>query len=99
MWRGVTSDFEWDEAKNRLNISKHGIDFLDVPRVFEQPLLVRRDDRRQYEEDRWIAMGVLSGVVIVTVYARRGPRLRIISARRANQRERTIYEQALGQTP
>ena len=88
-------DFEWDEAKNRLNIAKHGIDFVDVPRMLQGPLLVRRDDRGTYGEERWIAMGDLDGGVIVTVYTQRGPRLRIISARRANRRERTIYEQAV----
>ncbi len=88
-------DFEWNEAKNRLNIAKHGIDFADVPRMFERSALVRRDDRREYDEERWIALGDLDGGVIVAVYTRRGSRLRIISARKANRRERTIYARAL----
>lgn len=54
--------FEWDENKRRENIRKHGIDFHDVPMVFDGPMLVRLDTRTDYgEEDRWIGNGFFAG--------------------------------------
>ncbi len=46
--------FEWDEAKNLENIRKHQIDFADMPRMFEAPMLIELDDRFDYGEDRWL---------------------------------------------
>lgn len=40
--------FEWDEAKNLENIRKHKIDFVDVPEIFEGPMLIELDDRIDY---------------------------------------------------
>ncbi|MOA57052.1 hypothetical protein D3C78_1811530 [compost metagenome] len=80
--------FEWDEAKNLANIRKHGIDFSDVPDIFQHPMLALRDDRMDYGEERWISIGwikVLMGVVVYT--ARRGDVIRIISARKATKQE------------
>jgi len=42
--------FEWDEAKNRANIRKHGFDFADAEEMFRGPLLVRPDTREDYGE-------------------------------------------------
>lgn len=49
--------FEWDEVKNRLNIRKHGFDFLDAEEMFNGILLAYPDTREQYGEDRWMAIG------------------------------------------
>lgn len=88
--------FEWDEAKNRLNIRDHKIDFADVLPVFRGPMLVELDDREEYGEDRWVAVGSLGNLVIVVVYTeRRRDTVRIISARKANRFERRRYEQSL----
>ena len=51
--------YEWDEEKNRLNIRKHGIDFLDGPSMFQHPMVTFLDQRKDYGEDRWIGIGVL----------------------------------------
>jgi len=91
--------YEWDEAKNRENIAKHGIDFADAGRIFERRLLVRLDDRENYGEERWVALGELDGVVVVVVFTRRDDRLRVISIRKANGRERKVYQEAVGGTP
>ena len=45
-------EIEWDEAKNRENIAKHGLDFLDASQVFESPVLERIDNRFDYGEER-----------------------------------------------
>jgi len=49
--------FEWDEAKNRANIRKHGFDFADAEEMFRGFLLVRPDTREDYGEERWIGSG------------------------------------------
>ena len=49
--------FEWDEARNCLNIQKHDIDFNDALDIFNHPMLSLRDDRVVYGEERWIGLG------------------------------------------
>ena len=84
-------DFEWDSIKNRRNIEKHGIDFTDAVRIFERPTLTVVDNRRDYGEKRIAAMGTIEDVILYVVYTVRDNVLRIISARRANRRERKKY--------
>jgi uncharacterized protein len=86
-------DFEWDEIKNRRNIDIRGIDFSWASGIFLGPTLERTDARKDYGETRWIALGVVEGIELVVVYAWRGDRRRIISARRAHSRERASYRQ------
>jgi uncharacterized protein (DUF4415 family) len=54
-------DFEWDEAKNRANIAKHGIGFLGAARIFDGPVLEWADRRRDYGETKRSAIGELEG--------------------------------------
>jgi uncharacterized DUF497 family protein len=49
--------FEWDEAKNRANIRKHGFDFGDAEVMFRGLLLVSADTEEDYGEARWRAIG------------------------------------------
>jgi len=84
-------EYEWDLNKNRLNIEKHAINFDDAVRIFERPTLEKNDHRQDYGEDRIIAVGLLANKEVVVVYTVRGKKRRIISARRANQDERTAY--------
>ena len=87
--------FEWDAPKNAANIVKHGIDFADACRIFEGPVLERIDDRRDYGETRFAAVGVVDGRVLYVVYTTRGRSRREISARRANRHERDAYIEAI----
>ena len=89
--------FEWDENKNSENIGKHGLDFADAWQVFENPLLAKLDDREDYDEDRWIGVGMMSnGSVVVLVFTEREQEMiRIISIRKATKNERTRYEKAI----
>ena len=89
-------DFEWDEAKNRQNIAKHGVDFRDAVRIFDGPTFDRIDDREDYGELRTLSLGLLDGVtVLVVAHTDRDGVIRIISARRATRRERERYDQAI----
>ena len=89
--------FEWDEAKNRSNIRKHGFDFADAPEVFLGPLLARPDSREDYYgEERWIAIGLFRERIVVLAFAQRAAEIiRIISFRKADRDEREAFEKAL----
>lgn len=88
--------FEWDEAKNVENIRKHKIDFADLPKMFEGPMLIEPDNRFDYGQDRSLGIGFLdNGVAVVIWTERQNDVIRIISARRANRYERQRFEQYL----
>ncbi|HLP87326.1 MAG TPA: BrnT family toxin [Nostocaceae cyanobacterium] len=76
------------------NISKHGIDFIDVVAVFEGDQIVVEDNRYNYGEQRFVTFGLLQGRVVAVVYTERSDRIRIISARKATKyEERTYFDQ------
>ncbi len=87
--------FEWDENKNRSNISVHGIDFRDAYLVFEKPILIKTDTRKNYGEERLIGLGELFNAVIVIIFTKRVDSIRVISIRRANKNERKIYQEKI----
>lgn len=92
--------FEWDETKNQANIAKHGISFDLASRVFEGFTLDAEDSREDYGERRILSIGCVDGIaVLVVVHTNRNGICRIISARQANQQERTRYDQALQDSP
>ena len=87
-------EFEWNEAKNRSNQDKHGIGFEEAREIFERSVLMWEDTRHDYGEARYISVGEIGDsvvVVLVVVHTPRGRRTRIISARKANARERKRY--------
>jgi len=92
--------FEWDAGKNQINQTKHnGLDFETAARVFNDPKIVLAKDRIVEGEQRWHAIGAVSGALLLVVHTYREDDdngeeiIRIISAREANQRERRIYIQ------
>ena len=58
--------YEWDEAKNRSNFVKHGLDFADAEQVFSGPCVTFVDDRFDYGEERLITLGLLAGRVVLS---------------------------------
>jgi uncharacterized protein len=90
--------FEWDEAKRRANIIKHGVDFLDAPEMFTglNPMLVMLDTRKDYQEDRFIGVGYSNGRIMVIIFTTPSPEIiRIISLRKALKHEQKKFEKAL----
>lgn len=87
--------FEWDEKKNQHNIQKHGFDFIDADKIFDEPYLVFEDDRRDYGEIRFIIAGWLNSRMVVLVYTKRKEIYRIISLRKANEREKKKFQDRL----
>lgn len=87
----ATERFIWDERKRIVNLRKHGVDFEIVERFEFDTAVVAIDDRENYGEVRYRAFGMLEGRLHVLIFTARGERTRVISLRRANVRERTIY--------
>lgn len=85
--------FEWDEQKNQINIEKHGISFDDAKAIFDDVRITAVDTRQSYGEIRNISLGTVHGRICVVVYTERNGVTRIISARKANQRERRRYHE------
>lgn len=85
--------YEWDPAKARANLEKHGIHFADAVTVLEDDLALTLRDPFSDDEDRMITLGRdAAGRLLVVVYTWRGERARLISARPATRRERSQYE-------
>jgi uncharacterized DUF497 family protein len=86
--------FEWDEAKNKSNLEKHGVSFETACKIFQYPLYNKIDTRFDYGETRTISIGTIGNkTIIVVVHTDRSGRMRIISARPASQEERIIYNE------
>ena len=83
--------FEWDERKRQSNLQNHGIDFVRAAKMFRNPILERLDDREDYGEDRWVAIGHWENFYMVVVYTWRGENRRIISAWKAGRYEQEAY--------
>lgn len=88
--------FEWDEDKARSNLAKHGVGFAEATTVFGDPLsLTIPDPAHSQAEDRFIVLGHShQRKLLVVAHTERGDSIRIISARRANRRERKSYEES-----
>ena len=87
-------ELKWDEAKRESNLAKHGLDLAVSLELFADYFMERLDTRRDYGEDRWVALGMIRGMVVVLVYTERDDTLRPIPLRKATIQERSIYEQA-----
>jgi len=81
-------EFEWDDFKAETNLRKHRISFQEARRVFDDLFaLVEQDLSDDFGEDRFLATGMVEGLLIAVVYTERGERIRLVSARRANSHE------------
>ena len=90
--------FEWDPTKAANNLRKHGVSFQTAARVFTDPYALVELDRLENGEERWQTIGVVEGVLMLMVAHIGRERddievIRIISARRADRRERRRYEE------
>lgn len=85
-------EYEWDETKARANLVKHKIDFSEVIDFDWETAIETYDDRADYGEERWIALGLIGDKLCVLIYTLRSDKIRVISLRKANKRERIFYE-------
>jgi uncharacterized DUF497 family protein len=81
-----------DAKKRAANLKKHGYDFKDAPQVVESAATVTFEDRRfDYNEQRFITLGMLREEVVVIVTAETDEEVRLISMRKAERHEEEIY--------
>jgi hypothetical protein len=88
-------NFEWHDEKAASNLKKHGISFEEAETVFgDEFALVNRDDKHSEIEERWLIIGTANiGYILTVSFTMRDHKTRIISARKANEKEREKYEQ------
>jgi uncharacterized protein len=72
------------------NLEKHGVAFSEIERFQWETALVEVDDRRDYGEQRWRALGLIGNRVHVVVFTKRRT-VRLISLRKGNRKEVSAY--------
>ena len=88
-------NLEFDQDKRDKTLLERGLDFARAAEVFEGVYFTGRDERFEYEEERFITIGQLDSSLVVLVWTPRGKVRRIISMRKANDREKTFYKSRL----
>lgn len=87
--------YTWDEAKRESNLKKHGFDFVDAALVYENPTkLTLHMERKGESRKQDIALVRVTGEVLALAYVERYGLIRCISFRRADRKERRLYEAA-----
>ncbi|WP_082819010.1 BrnT family toxin [Cupriavidus nantongensis] len=87
---------EFDPAKRDRTLGERGLDFARASEVFAGTHFTGEDTRERYPEPRYITVGTLDGRMVVMVWTTRGKARRIISMRKANEREQARYLHHLG---
>lgn len=82
---------EFNAAKRAATLEARGLDMARAGEVFAGATLTVEDNRRAYGEDRFITIGFLDGMMLIVVWTPRDGTHRIISMRKANERERRLY--------
>lgn len=83
--------FEWDEAKRQQILTERGIDLLDAALIFENQVITRIDNRRDYGEVRYISLGMVDGHCYVVVHTDRVGVVRLITAWKGGRHDRKEY--------
>jgi uncharacterized DUF497 family protein len=89
----VNLRYAFDPAKDAVNRAKHGVSLALAEVLFAAPHVSIADDRFDYGETRQVAFGVINNRLFACVYVDRNGERRIISLRKANQREAKRYGQ------
>ncbi len=89
-------EYSWDERKNQANRKKHGASFETASLVFDEPFHISVQDREVDGEARWQTVGMIANLHVLVVahtVDEEAELIRILSARKATRRERSIYAQ------
>lgn len=86
---------EFDESKRLKTLQERGLDFARAGEVFDGTEWTWPDDRQDYDEPRFITFGFLDGRLVALVWTERSGKCRIISMRKANDREQASYKRAM----
>ena len=86
--------FEWDSGNQAKSLKKHGISSQEAEEAFFRPKLVLPDQSHSKTESRFVMYGQTDkGKILFISFTIRNKRVRVISARPADKKERTIYGQ------
>lgn len=83
--------FEWDDAKAEANEAKHGVAFEEATELWDDPHMVAVEVTRGGER-RKLGLARRWGTYWLVVYTQRGEAVRIISVRRATEKEAALYD-------
>ena len=82
---------EFDPAKRNATLQIRSLDMAGAPDVFAGATLTVEDNRKDYGEPRYITIGFLANRMVILAWTQRGKVRRIISMRKANEREQAVY--------
>jgi uncharacterized protein len=85
-------ELEWDEDKRQLTLRERGLDFADFELFEADSILTTVDGRKDYGEPRFNSTGILDGILCTVCWTPRNGKVRVISMRKINARERETYE-------
>jgi uncharacterized DUF497 family protein len=90
--------FEWDPPKAEANLRAHGVSFAEPVTVLEDDFALTREEPAAVDEPRFVTLGLSNlGNLLVVIYTYRDPdAIRLISAWKANTRQREAYEKGRG---
>ena len=83
--------YDWDAGKAQANFARHKVEFSTAVDFEWDTAVETLDDRFDYGEERWVALGFIGTLLHVMVYVYRADEIRIISLRKANRHEREYY--------
>lgn len=89
-------ELEWDEDKRQKNLRERGIDFASFSDIDMQTAFTAQDNRTDYGEIRFITFGFIAERLHVACWTRREEQIRVISLRKANEREKALYADLAG---
>jgi len=86
---------EFDPQKRAATLEARGLDMADTAEVFDGPHMTFPDVRFDYAEERFVTVGFMGGRMVVLAWTHRGRARRIISLRKANDREQRKFAEQL----
>jgi uncharacterized DUF497 family protein len=87
---------EFDPDKRVLTLAERGLDMARAGELFEGDHLTIVDHRKNYGEERLMSVGFIDGRMVFIAWTRRDEAVRVISMRKANEREQAKYNKLLG---
>lgn len=88
---GGFENVEWDERKSARNVVVRGFGFDFAAMLFLEDYVERENRRQDFGERRFMTIGSVGGLILTVIWTPRGANRRIISARPASKKERSIY--------
>ena len=92
LWYNLSMIFEYDEQKSDTNKSKHGIDFKEAQKLWEDPYSFELPSSQSEDEERFLVLAKIKSKNYTAIITYRNTNIRIISVRRSREKEKKFYE-------